>query len=115
MEVGWDKRVEEIEDAEMEDVDVTEADRTELEDDTSLVDFEGVSVAEAGLVLVLVLAAPDGFGSAEVCLVGAVLCVGVLSAVAAGTGSANTVIAEFFESSSSFAGSFFCRASMRRP
>jgi hypothetical protein len=110
MEVGWDKLVEEI-----EDVDVTKSDRAELEDDTSLVDLEGVGVAEVGFALVLVLAAADVLGSAEVCLIGAVLLLGVLSAVAAGTGSANTVLGGFVESSSSFAGPFFCRASMRRP
>jgi hypothetical protein len=110
--------VEEVEDAEIEDVDVTEADRTELEDDASSVDLEVVGVAEAGFVLALLLAAPDVLGSAEVCLallafaVGAVL---FLGAVAAGTGSAKIVLGGFFGSSLSFAGSFFCRSSMRRP
>jgi hypothetical protein len=120
MEVGWEMLIEEVEDAETEEVDVTEVDESELVD-ASVVDSEGVGMVEVGLVLVLVLGAADVLGSAEVCLallafeVGVVLLLGVLSAVAAGTGSAKTVLGGFGGSSLSSAGWFFCLSSMRRP
>lgn len=132
MEVGGETFVEEVEavedagmEAEAEEVGVTEVDKSES-DDTLLVDSEGVDVGEVGVVLSClvvaadvflaaadVLVAADVFGSAEVLLeslvfaVGVALFLGVVSAVAAGTGLSTMVLG-------ALSGSSFCLSSIGR-